>query len=82
MNDEHMMGAADFATGVMKVAKGLQSCDVKLQAEGRIDIAMGAIHDAVGDAKDAAAEARDNLSYTEPFRLHPVEAGNSEGEAR
>ena len=57
MDREHIKGAADKVKGVVKDTAGKVTGDEKMQAEGKMDKAKGAVHNAVGDAKDAARDA-------------------------
>ena len=57
MDREHVKGAADKAKGVFKDAVGKMIGDMQMQAEGKFDKAMGAVHGALGDVKDAARRA-------------------------
>ena len=57
MDNEHLKGAADKASGAAKDAIGKVTGNDKLRVEGAIDKAKGAAHDALGDAKDAVKKA-------------------------
>jgi uncharacterized protein YjbJ (UPF0337 family) len=52
MDKEHVKGAADKVSGATKDAAGKLTGDKKLQAEGKLDKAKGAVRDFVGDVKD------------------------------
>lgn len=52
MDKEHVKGAADKVSGATKEAAGKLTGDKKLEAEGKIDKAKGAVRDFVGDVKD------------------------------
>ena len=52
MDKEHVKGAADKVSGATKEAAGKLTGDKKLQAEGKMDKAKGAVRDFVGDVKD------------------------------
>lgn len=57
MDNEHLKGAADKASGAVKDAIGKATGNDKLRAEGAIDKAKGAAHDVVGDIKDGIKKA-------------------------
>ncbi|MEQ1491120.1 MAG: CsbD family protein [Terricaulis sp.] len=57
MDNEHLKGAADKASGAAKDAIGKVTGNDKLRVEGAIDKAKGAAHDALGDAKDTVKKA-------------------------
>ena len=57
MDNEHLKGAADKASGAGKDAIGKATGNDKLRAEGAIDKAKGAAHDVVGDIKDGMKKA-------------------------
>ncbi len=57
MDNEHLKGAADKASGAVKDAIGKATGNDKLRAEGAIDKAKGAAHDIVGDIKDNIKKA-------------------------
>ncbi len=57
MDNEHLKGAADKASGAAKDAFGKVTGNDKLRVEGAIDKAKGAAHEALGDAKDAVKKA-------------------------
>ena len=61
MDKEHVKGAADKVVGKTKEVAGHVTGDRKLEAEGKVDQAKGAIHNKVGDAKDAGKEAIDSV---------------------
>jgi uncharacterized protein YjbJ (UPF0337 family) len=61
MDKEHVKGAADKVVGKIKEVAGHVTGDKKLETEGKIDQAKGAIHDKVGDAKDAGRQAIDSV---------------------
>jgi uncharacterized protein YjbJ (UPF0337 family) len=61
MDKEHVKGAADKLVGKIKEVAGHVTGDKKLETEGKIDQAKGAIHDKVGDAKDAGRQAIDSV---------------------
>ena len=52
MDKEHVKGAADKVSGATKEAAGKLTGDKKLEAEGKMDKAKGAVRDFVGDVKD------------------------------
>jgi uncharacterized protein YjbJ (UPF0337 family) len=60
MDKEHVKGAADKVVGKIKEVAGHVTGDKKLETEGKVDQAKGAIHDKVGDAKDAGKQAIDS----------------------
>jgi uncharacterized protein YjbJ (UPF0337 family) len=53
MNNEHVKGAAEKGVGKIKEAAGHVTGNKKLEAEGQIDQAKGAVHNAIGNAKDS-----------------------------
>jgi uncharacterized protein YjbJ (UPF0337 family) len=57
MNNEHIKGAVEKGEGKIKEATGHITDDKKLENEGKVDQAKGAVHNAVGNAKDSAKEA-------------------------
>ena len=57
MDNEHVKGAMDIAVGKTKEVVGHVAGNKKLEIEGNIDQAKGAIHNAIGDAKDAGKKA-------------------------
>jgi uncharacterized protein YjbJ (UPF0337 family) len=61
MDKEHVKGAADKVVGKIKEVAGHVTGDKKLETEGKVDQAKGAVHDKVGDAKDAARQAIDSV---------------------
>ena len=61
MDKEHVKGAVDKAIGKSKEAVGHVTGDKKLETQGKVDQAKGAIHNKVGDAKDAGKEAIDSV---------------------
>jgi uncharacterized protein YjbJ (UPF0337 family) len=61
MDKEHVKGAADKVVGKIKEVAGHMTGDRKLETEGKIDQAKGAIRHKVGDAKDAGKEAIDSV---------------------
>jgi uncharacterized protein YjbJ (UPF0337 family) len=61
MDKEHVKGAVDKAIGKSKEAAGHVTGDKKLETEGKVDQAKGAIHKKVGDIKDAGKEAVDSV---------------------
>ena len=61
MDKEHVKGAADKVVGKTKEVAGHVTGDRKLEDEGKVDQAKGAIHNKVGDAKDAGKEAIDSV---------------------
>ena len=61
MDKEHVKGAVDKAIGKSKEAAGHVTGDKKLETEGKIDQAKGAIYKKVGDMKDAGKEAVDSV---------------------
>jgi uncharacterized protein YjbJ (UPF0337 family) len=64
MNNEHVKGAIDNVVGKTKEVAGHAIGNKKLEVEGKLDQAKGAVHDAAGDAMDAGREAVDRLSRT------------------
>ena len=60
MNKDHVKGAVEKAKVAVKDAAGGLTGDSKLQAEGKLDKAKGAVHTAVGDVKDAVKKATDD----------------------
>jgi uncharacterized protein YjbJ (UPF0337 family) len=46
--------------GAIKDTAGKVTGDKKLQTEGKIDKAKGAVHDVAGDVKDAVRHANDD----------------------
>jgi uncharacterized protein YjbJ (UPF0337 family) len=56
MDKEHVKGATDKVVGKTKEVAGHVTGDRKLETEGKVDQAKGAIRNKVGDAKDAAKE--------------------------
>jgi uncharacterized protein YjbJ (UPF0337 family) len=61
MNKEHVKGGADKVVGKTKEVAGHVTGDKKLEAEGKVDQAKGAVHNKVGDAKDAGQQAIDSV---------------------
>ena len=61
MDKEHVKSAVDKAIGKSKEAAGRVTGDKKLETEGKVDQAKGAIHKKVGDIKDAGKEAVDSV---------------------
>ena len=61
MDKEHVKGAADKVVGKTKEVAGHVTGDKKLETEGTVDQARGAIHDKAGDAKDAGKQAIDSV---------------------
>jgi uncharacterized protein YjbJ (UPF0337 family) len=61
MDKEHVKGAADKVVGKGKEIAGHVTGDKKLETEGKVDQAKGAIHKKVGDIKDAGKEAVDSV---------------------
>src|SRR5271163_4548881 len=61
MDKEHVKGAVDKVVGKTKEVAGHVTGDRKLEAEGKINQAKGAIHNKVGDARDAGKEAIDSV---------------------
>jgi uncharacterized protein YjbJ (UPF0337 family) len=59
MDSEHIKGAADKAKGSVKEAVGKMVGNPSLEAEGRADKNVGAVHQAAGDLKDAAGKLKD-----------------------
>ena len=57
MDNEHLKGAADKASGAAKDAIGKVTGNDKLRVEGAVDKAKGAARDALGDAKDVVKKA-------------------------
>jgi uncharacterized protein YjbJ (UPF0337 family) len=52
MDKDRIKGAANQARGAMKEAAGKLTGDVKLEAEGKTDKAVGKVQSAVGGLKD------------------------------
>ncbi len=52
MHKYQIEGAGKQAKGAVKDAAGKLTCDVGLQAEGKLDKAAGQVQSAVGKAKD------------------------------
>ena len=61
MDKEHVKGAEDRVVGKSKEVAGRVTGNKKLETEGKIDQAKGAIHKKVGDIKDAGKEAVDSV---------------------
>jgi uncharacterized protein YjbJ (UPF0337 family) len=61
MDKEHVRGAADKTVGKTKEVAGHVTGNKKLETEGKVDQAKGAVHAAAGDAKDAGKEAIDSV---------------------
>ena len=61
MDKEHVKGAADDVVGKIEEVAGHASGNKKLEREGKVDQAKGAIHNAVGNAKDAGKEAVESV---------------------
>jgi uncharacterized protein YjbJ (UPF0337 family) len=61
MDKEHVKGATDKVVGKTKEVAGYVTGDKKLETEGKVDQAKGAIRSKVGDAKDAGKEAIDSV---------------------
>ena len=57
MDNEHLKGAADKASGAAKDAIGKVTGNDKLRVEGAIDKAKGEAHDIAGDIKDGIEKA-------------------------
>jgi uncharacterized protein YjbJ (UPF0337 family) len=62
MNKEHVKGAIDNIEGKTKEVAGHVIGNKKLEVEGKLDQAKGAVHNVAGDAKDAGREAVDRLN--------------------
>ena len=62
MDNEHVKGAVDIVVGKTKEAVGHIAGNKKLEIEGTIDQAKGAMHNAIGDAKDAGKKAIDSVT--------------------
>jgi uncharacterized protein YjbJ (UPF0337 family) len=62
MDNEHVKGAVDVVVGKTKEVVGHVAGSQKLEIEGKIDQAKGAIHNAIGDAKDAGKKAIDSIT--------------------
>jgi uncharacterized protein YjbJ (UPF0337 family) len=62
MDNEHVKGAVDIVVGKTKEVVGHVAGSKKLEIEGKIDQAKGAIHNAIGDAKDAGKKAIDSIT--------------------
>lgn len=61
MDKERIKGAAQEVKGSIKTAIGKLVGNKKLETEGKIDSATGAIHTAVGEGKDTVREVlKDN----------------------
>ena len=75
MDKEHVKGAADKVVGKTKEVAGHVTGDRKLEAEGKVDQAKGAIHNKVGDAKDAGKEAIDSVRNA-PSKHYPHRAAS------
>lgn len=56
MDKERIKGAAQEVSGSIKKAVGKLFGNKKLETEGKIDSATGAIHTAVGEGKDAVKQ--------------------------
>jgi uncharacterized protein YjbJ (UPF0337 family) len=52
MDKDRIKGAANQARGAMKEAAGKLTGDVKLEAEGKTDKAVGKVQSAIGGLKD------------------------------
>jgi uncharacterized protein YjbJ (UPF0337 family) len=61
MDKEHVKGAVDKVVGKGKEVAGHVTGNKKLETEGKVDQAKGAIRERVGDAKDAARDAVDTV---------------------
>jgi uncharacterized protein YjbJ (UPF0337 family) len=62
MDNEHIKGAVDIVVGNTKEVVGHVAGDRKLEIEGKVDQAKGAIHNALGNAKDAGKKAIDSVT--------------------
>ena len=61
MDKQHVKGAVDKAIGKTKEAAGHVTGNKKLENEGKVDQAKGAVREKVGDVKDAGKEAVDSV---------------------
>ena len=61
MDKEHVKGATEKAVGKAEETLGHVTGNRKLETEGKVDQAKGALHNKVGDAKDAGKEAIDTV---------------------
>jgi uncharacterized protein YjbJ (UPF0337 family) len=61
MEKEHVKGAVEKVEGKVKEAIGHVIGNKKLENEGKVDEAKGAVHNAVGDAKEAGKDAIDSV---------------------
>jgi uncharacterized protein YjbJ (UPF0337 family) len=61
MDKEHVKGAADKVVGKGKEVAAHATGDKKLETEGNVDDAKGAIHKKFGDTKDAGKQAIDSV---------------------
>jgi len=57
MDSERIKGAAKKVEGSVKEGVGKMTGDSKMQAEGKMDKAEGAVRNTVGGAKDAIRDA-------------------------
>jgi len=64
MDNDRINGAIDKAKGTVKEAAGKVTGDPKLEAEGKLDKASGAIKGVVGGVKDAIRDATDKNPNT------------------
>ncbi|MBW4022496.1 MAG: CsbD family protein [Proteobacteria bacterium] len=64
MNDDHISGTINEATGRVKDAVGGLTGDSKTQAEGKVDELKGQAQQAMGDARDAIGSAAEKTSQT------------------
>ncbi|MEQ1770113.1 MAG: CsbD family protein [Devosia sp.] len=57
MHKDQVQGAGKEVRGAIKEAAGKVTGDAKLQVDGKLDKAEGAVQRKVGDAKEAARDA-------------------------
>jgi uncharacterized protein YjbJ (UPF0337 family) len=63
MNKDQVKGTARKIKGSIEEAAGKLMGDAKLQAEGKVDKAVGAAYQAVGDIRSAGRKAAKTASY-------------------
>jgi uncharacterized protein YjbJ (UPF0337 family) len=61
MDKEHVKGAVDKVVGKSKEVAGRVTGDKKLETEGKVDQAKGAIRNKVGNTKDVGKQAIDSV---------------------
>jgi uncharacterized protein YjbJ (UPF0337 family) len=61
MNEQHVKGAVDKVFGKAKEVAGRVTGNKRLETEGKVDQAKGAVRNAAGDAKDAGKKAIDSI---------------------